>query len=66
MASTPPRAATFPGATITGPTPLDGDCDGDPDDENDPTPVTIPLVEKAILGDKVFLNASGGGIHDAG
>ena len=44
----------------------DGDGDADEDGENDPTPVTIPVVEKAILGDKVFLDADGDGIQDSG
>ena len=46
----------------------DGDGDGDADEpgENDPTPVTIPLVEQAILGDKVFLDANADGVQDQG
>ena len=44
----------------------DGDGDGDADEpgENDPTLVTIPPVEKARLGDKVFFDKNNDGIQD--
>ncbi|MFT5268203.1 MAG: putative repeat protein (TIGR01451 family), partial [Acidimicrobiales bacterium] len=44
----------------------DGDGDGDADEpgENDPTLVTMPLVDKARLGDKVFLDKNYDGIQD--
>jgi len=43
----------------------DGNGTGDEDGENDPTPAVIPVVDQAVLGDKVFLDADGDGIQDA-